>query len=777
MKLKTRGWLAVLALPLVWAPPAFVNHQPPYDGAAGPANPLVLGAVSCPSTSLCVAADTSGDLMTSTAPLSGAGSWRITRADSQVRPSFFVPSAGAISCPSEGFCAAVDTAGNLLTSTHPTSPDPRWVRTKLETVGTPGPLPAPEGLSAISCPRVNFCAAADASGNVLISGSPAAGAASWTTERVDPQPGIFGLSGISCPSSSLCVAVNSRGDVLTSTNPRRTASWHGGNIDASAALSNVACPTTSLCLADDGRNVLFSRNPAAGPGSWQRIALKSAGDINGLTRISCASISWCAVPDRAGNVFTSNNPTGGAAAWSQAQVVTGQFAAIPGGGIEAISCPSQSFCLAVDSLGHAAWSTQPSGGAGTWTVQQVAGGNAAADVTCPGTWCAAIDQSGGILISTRPDRGAWSIVAPGVPTPSPGAATGAISCPSASLCAAVHGTPDVLASVNPQQPGTWRSTAIDPGNSLTGIACPTLSLCVAVDSAGNALTGTPAGWATHHIDPDLTPWGQAASLQSISCPSASLCVAADSAGNLLVTRDPASAPPSWDISDVNRTNPISSVSCPTPRLCSAAGASTLLTSTDPAGGVGSWTATTLPSAVTRVTCSPSRFCLALIQGGGAASFTAAAGGASAWQPTSPEASPLWAAACSVTAWCVVMDGTGSVAYARPARPSELLLAPLRGAASSHPMRRRLGRLLRSGYSLSFASPLPGRLDVSWVATPGRTLIARGTMRFPASGTRTLHLTLTAAGRRRLAHALKVRSVARFTLTGGHSLVGTARFGL
>jgi hypothetical protein len=80
-------------------------------------------------------------------------------------------------------------------------------------------------------------------------------------------------------------------------------------------------------------------------------------------------------------------------------------------------------------------------------------------------------------------------VEPGQPsTTSVGPYPTAVSCASATYCAAVDGNGAVL-----QWSGTaWSYDRVDPGHHLTAVSCPTTTFCAAVDSAGDVILGRPA---------------------------------------------------------------------------------------------------------------------------------------------------------------------------------------------------------------------------------------------------------------------------------------------
>jgi hypothetical protein len=105
--------------PLSWQPPTAFDHGQPLGGGAP------INAVSCPTTSFCAMADQHGNVLTSHDPIGGWSAWTITRADAASTQTLGGGWDGAltlISCPSEALCAAADSLGNVLSSTDPAGP-------------------------------------------------------------------------------------------------------------------------------------------------------------------------------------------------------------------------------------------------------------------------------------------------------------------------------------------------------------------------------------------------------------------------------------------------------------------------------------------------------------------------------------------------------------------------------------------------------------------------------------------------------------------------------
>jgi hypothetical protein len=97
---------------------------------------------------------------------------------------------------------------------------------------------------------------------------------------------------------------------------------------------------------------------------------------------------------------------------------------------------------------------------------------------------------------------------------------------------------------------------------------------------------------------------------------------------------------------------------------------------------------------------------------------------------------------------------------------------------------------RSGFALAFKALTAGTAVVGWYQLPSgatlagkgktsRVLVATGRLTFPAPGSRTMKVRLTAAGMRLLRHVARLRLTARgtFTPTGKPPIVVTKSFAL
>jgi hypothetical protein len=492
-------------------------------------------AVSCPSVSLCVIVDDAGDVLTSRDPAGGAATWKVTAVGPQSPgPSNNFYGYSGVSCSSVSACVAVSTAGYLASSRNPTGGPGAWTVTHL--VGS-------AGLEGISCASVSFCAAAGLR-SIAWSRDPTAREPRWAMHQLGSNAG--GQSGVSCPSTSLCVAV--AGSVLAATTKptARAPRWRMRSVPESNSLDAVSCPLPSFCVAvDDAGHVVSSSKPTGGRSAWRAAEVPNS---TGLSAVSCAARSLCIAVDMyGGNLFTSRHPTRRRAAW--------RIAHLENGYLYDVSCPSVSLCLATDGAGNVFMSRDPTGGARTWRMEHVDTAtflcDAESDTTCRAaltggiscptvSFCLAVDDAGDVVISTDPgaDSSTWTLdnahLGPPPDTYGPGfGPTSAVSCASRHLCVIVWPTGTIDTSTNPTGgPAAWTQIQVD-ASVLNDVSCAPASFCVAVDAAGNVLASSdPAGgaaaWSAKSVN--------RTALTGVSCATRSLCVAVDGWGYAVIGR-------------------------------------------------------------------------------------------------------------------------------------------------------------------------------------------------------------------------------------------------
>jgi hypothetical protein len=177
-----------------------------------------------------------------------------------------------------------------------------------------------------------------------------------------------------------------------------------------------------------------------------------------------------------------------------------------------------------------------------------------------------------------------------------------VACATAALC--VLSSPDgVYATTDPTAAHWTPEVAPSSGYSFGQASCPTVSFCAVATGSGVLVSGSPSGGPQAWQYIGVGPLGQA-----ISCPSPQLCVAGGygdtSVGGWIATSTSPLVPSSWHGGATSHPSfaqhsgqyGVIGISCPTTAFCVAAvEAGNPLVSTDPAGGVGTWTETTTGS--------------------------------------------------------------------------------------------------------------------------------------------------------------------------------------
>lgn len=555
-----------------------ITSTDPTGGAAAWTARLIdsghrLRDISCPSASLCVAIDEDGRALASTDP--SAGPWQVTTVDPEAQLE-------SVSCPTATFCAAAGDVHfvdvEVFTVEGPAAVTPDWNAAGIEVEGgEPDRLTCPSpslclmpgnsktlvstspasgaawktmdlGETALACPSASLCVGLRNDGSFAISDDPAV-EASWR-EFASTEGGVYprsmacagssfcvaGLGGgdvtvlagpegeapvwvraatggsfakalnaVSCPSASLCLASGSNGDLYATDEPLSPAYWSRSHL-IDGELWAVTCAGPAWCVAlgkieSTGELVLlYSEDPAGGAAAWHSVDRPRAGNV------SCPSSSFCALV-RAGEVLTSTEPLGGASTWTAVKLnvperITGL------GVLPAVSCPSSGFCAVGGEGGYVLVSGEPTGGAGAWTKAFVGyapdyyhgKGPNVEDVECRSeTLCAAVTWGSAISTTTEPFAGTagWTVNGrPELDRPL------AVSCAAdASLCVVGTTGGDAVTSFAPTEAGSpWGETAaIDTYDNLADLECdPTGAVCVAVDESGFAIAGAPGARHCKH---------------------------------------------------------------------------------------------------------------------------------------------------------------------------------------------------------------------------------------------------------------------------------------
>jgi hypothetical protein len=747
--------------------------------------------ISCASVAFCAAVSDTG----SAAIRDGSG-WQTPE---MIDPGGHLQD---VSCPTTTFCMAVDNADDVLRFDGN-----GW--SAMTPPGDAGQPNAPAGmlLTHVSCGAPDFCVAiAEARG---LHGEPYHGG-SYTfngTGWAYSEGGAF-LPDISCPATDDCVAIGASGP--------ETYDGHTWTVSSDTAPSGtVSCSSTTFCETTTGYQfdgTSWSQGPAP-TGSPTVISCTSStyclatGDA---TTQAFDGSAWKAVssasPDQTSLLSCARSTTFCAAASSQGRAATYEdnevaSRSVLGGGLQSVSCPSDTMCQAIDIDGRV---TTYDGA--RWTAPAVIDQRDLNAISCPTTtFCVAVDQ-GGAALTWR--NGGWTTTA-SVDT----SALRDVACAAASFCVATDVDGRSLT-----YDGTSWGPPVAIGFPPSSISCPTTTFCAA-QSVPSFSTFDGTTWATPTSIP--TRGGLSA---SVSCTSATFCM---SVGNGTATYDGHA----W--------HPLTSadqqiVSCSSSARCAAVGGDDGFNYADGAWSdtsidLGSLVETSFPVVeLTGVSCSPSGACEAIDRDGRAVSYTpptvrpaattapaitgsAVRGGVlrartGTWTGTDPLAYAYRWQRCrrtcstvrgatratyhlglrdlgmrlrvTVTASNVAGAQSAQSAMVGPVQPTSAqirtALAP--GTRARGPGARLRRLVARGGYTPTIRAPGPGRLTITWMH--GHTKVASTAWTFSRVVTRHPKVRLTAAGRRllRRSRTLTVHARATFTPTGGRTLTrrGTLR---
>ena len=375
-------------------------------------------------------------------------------------------------------------------------------------------------------------------------------------------------------------------DARCRATPRRpTSSGSGGSVTASTGphISAVARPISGcgglLLGGRERRGVCVQRHY---PAIHKTGHLGTVGDLRLSALLGQGRSRGHAGVDRA-QLAQSGWPAGPqTVSWSS-------MANDLGMSLTDVSCPSEDLCLFAGEVTPPTpgWWSQPSPRAPghslpqanvvgtTTTFPPSSASTSGSFVACAGAALCVLSSADGVYVTTDPTAAHWTLEV----APSPGYSFGQASCPKVSFCAVATGS-GVLVSESPSSgPSAWNYIHI--GTVGQAISCPSPQLCVA-GGYGNATVGgwietsssplVPASWhggPTPH--PSFAQHSGQYGVTGISCPSAAFCVAAVVAGEPLVSTDPAGGVGTWsEATNGSMDNP-GFAACTTAGQCSVSG--------------------------------------------------------------------------------------------------------------------------------------------------------------------------------------------------------------
>lgn len=201
------------------------------------------------------------------------------------------------------------------------------------------------------------------------------------------------------------------------------------------------------------------------------------------------------------------------------------------GGVDVVSCPTATYCVAGDHSGDVSYFNGTS-----WTSpQNVDGTNAISAISCPTTtFCVATDTAGQYVIMNATT---WSSPAPFHAFQS--LEMLGVSCSSSTFCVAVGETSNYTPVDYYYVNGTWNFDAVNLGptdnSAFDAVSCVSTNVCLATDFGGNVTTFTLGAGSTPtftHTTTKIDPTDQTYIANSISCVTATSCVAGSNANQV-----------------------------------------------------------------------------------------------------------------------------------------------------------------------------------------------------------------------------------------------------
>ena len=383
-----------------------------------------LGAVSCPSTTFCMATDSSGGYVRFN------GSTWTSRASIDSYSNFF--EGRELSCTSASFCVVLDPQLGVR----------RWNGSTWSAVTALDPVTDLNG--GLDCVSPTMCVVVDQLGRWFRwNGTTWSAAAAF-----DPTSG--GMTSLSCPTDGFCLLTDGTGRAL-----RWTGTWQPPQVVAPHALL-ADCTSATACLAVDPWSMRWR--------TWNGTSWTAGGALPGEVRdLDCVDATWCMAVESDGILrrFTG-------AGWA------GAAAVFAGGTGYRVSCVSRTFCLANDGTSWSRWNGT------TWSAVRGIPGTSTSSpfvvaVSCASaTYCLGGDNHGGTWLFDGTTFRALTVTLPGG-QPSD------IDCLSSRMCVATNW----VGQVSTWNGFTWTAqapTGFTSDDAVSAVDCSSATQCVLAGS-------------------------------------------------------------------------------------------------------------------------------------------------------------------------------------------------------------------------------------------------------------------------------------------------------
>jgi hypothetical protein len=269
----------------------------------------------------------------------------------------------------------------------------------------------------------------------------------------------------------------------------------GEQVDGhNSALNAVSCASPSRCVTG-GLDLIVQDH-----GVRSDLSSQLSSDTNEIASISCvAGTTFCGIADDSGGAYTLSGQT-----LSSRTQVASTSVSNPNG-FNTISCPSQTFCMAIDELGN----------------------------------------------TFKYSAGTWSSITPGLGALTQTTSSLQVSCTSGSFCIAALPGAGNNEDYYVWNGASWGSVHVleSTGATITGLSCTSASFCVATDTSDFALKFTGSTW-TRTASP-LVAGGTLTDLFYVSC-AGTFCLASSfQSADTLTTPDGSTWTPGTNINTAN----------------------------------------------------------------------------------------------------------------------------------------------------------------------------------------------------------------------------------
>ena len=310
---------------------------------------------------------------------------------------------------------------------------------------------------------------------------------------------------VSCPAPGDCMLVDNQGNALS----YHSGVWSRPRAITDTATNAISCADESACTAVDiAGSAITLRKSRWTP---RELDPRSANDLTptglrGIDTVSCPTVTFCLAGDVYGRVYRFNGRS-----WSRSTALAARVGTIAG--IVDISCASPSFCAAVTSGSALTYV------GGTWSnpvelepvlQQRAAAGrhlSALSGIGCSGAICVAVDTFGNAFMLRG---GVWSAPEAVDPRSSDdGTRDGltAVTCATPRFCMATDDLGNVAAFDNNLWSPPMQIDRTDLG--LAAISCPTPTFCLALNHLGQALVFDGTHWSPPRTVDVVAPSGLA----------------------------------------------------------------------------------------------------------------------------------------------------------------------------------------------------------------------------------------------------------------------------